>query len=82
MENKLPGNQSLMKTKIKEITPEKFLCMAAACPSVFETDERKLLIIGKKLNTDGIPEKVKKKIGNDETVIEVPKNLIMDLLKK
>lgn len=67
---------------MKEITPEQFLCIAAACPSVFETDEKKFLIIGKKLDIDTIPEKIKKKIGNDETVIEVPKNLITDLFKE
>ena len=67
------------KIKVIEITPNKFHCIAAACPSVFETDSGKLLIIGKKLGKESIPDDVKKKIGSDEMVIEVPKNLITDL---
>ncbi len=67
--------------KVNEITPYHFKCSLVACPSVFETDERtSLIIIGKKLNIDDVHEKVKNKIGEDETVIEVPKKLIMDLL--
>ena len=67
------------KIKCFEITPKRFLCIAAACPSVFETEKRTFLIIGKKLNKDNIPDEVKRKIGSDEMVIEVPKNLITDL---
>jgi len=65
--------------KIKEITPLTQMCGLAACPSVFETDKDTFFIIGKKLDNSNIPEKVKKKIGSDEMVIEVPKNLIADL---
>lgn len=69
----------MIKNKIKEITPKILFCGLAACPSLFETDSGKFLIIGKKLDKDNIPDEVKRKIGNDEMVIEVPKELITDL---
>lgn len=69
---------------VNEITPNNFKCSLVACPSVFETDEGKLFIIGKKLDNENIPDEVRKNIGSDEMVIEVPKNLIteLDLFKK
>lgn len=74
----------MKKNNIKEITPTTLLCGLAACPSVFETDNGTFLIIGKKLDIEKISDEVKKKIGSDEMVIEVPKNLIteLDLFKK
>lgn len=65
--------------KIIEKTPEKLFCVIGTCPALFETDEGTFLIIGKKLNKENIPAEVKRKIGSDEMVIEVPKNLITDL---
>ena len=67
-----------------EKTPDKLYCLIGTCPSVFETDEGTFLIIGKKLNIKNIPEEVKRKIGSDEMIIEIPKNLIteLDLFKK
>ena len=70
--------------KIYERTPNSLYCAIGACPSVFETEKETFLIIGKKLDNDKVPDEVKKKIGKDEMVIEVPKNLIteLDLFKK
>lgn len=65
--------------KIVEITPNKLRCALLSCPSVFETDKGTLLIIGKKLDKESVPNEVKRKIGSDEMVIEVPKNLITEL---
>ena len=67
------------KIKCFEITPKRFHCIAAACPSVFETEKGTFLIIGKELDNENIPDEVRKKIGNNEMVIEVPKNLITNL---
>ena len=65
--------------KVIEKTPKKLFCAIGTCPPVFETDNGTLLIIGKKLDKKNIPDEVKRKIGSDEMVIEVPKNLISDL---
>jgi hypothetical protein len=67
------------KIKCFEITPKRFLCVGGACPSVFMTEKGTFLMIGKKLDKENIPDEVKRKIGSDEMVIEVPKNLITDL---
>ncbi|MGP1622138.1 hypothetical protein [Prevotella koreensis] len=67
--------------KVREITPLAHRCGVGVCPSVFDTDEGSFLIIGKTLEDKNIPDIVKRKIGEDETVIRVPKGLIMDLLK-
>jgi len=74
----------MRRNKIQEITPKRLFCGLAACPSVFETEKETFLIIGKKLDSGDIPNEVRKKIGNDEMVIEVPKELIteLDLFKK
>lgn len=70
--------------KIFEKTPNNLFCAIGACPSVFETEKGTFLIIGKKLDKENIPDEVRKKIGNNEMVIEVPKNLIteLDIFKK
>lgn len=74
----------MKKNKIKEVTPKALFCGLAACPSVFETDKDTFLIVGKKLDKLNIPDEVRNKIGKDEFVVEVPKNLIteLDLFKK
>ena len=80
MENKQLTNLSSKETKtIKEITPIQFMCILTACPSIFEAEKGTFLIIGKKLDNENIPDEVKRKIGSDEMVIEVPKNLLTDL---
>ena len=74
----------IKRMKIKEITPSSLFCGVGACTSVFETEKETFLIIGKKLDSGDIPNEVRKKIGNDEMIIEVPKELIteLDLFKK
>lgn len=77
-------NNKNKSNNIVEITPKSLMCGVLSCPSVFETESETFLIIGKKLYKENIPDEVRKKIGNDEMVIEVPKNLIteLDLFKK
>jgi hypothetical protein len=68
------------KIKLKEITPEPFRCGLGACPAIFEAqDGNSYLIIGKKLSDEDIPEEVKRKIGEDEQVIVIPKGIISEL---
>lgn len=62
--------------KIKEITPEAFLCHSSTCcPAVFETDKGSYLIVGKKLDALAVKQ-LEGRIGDDEYVIEVSKGMI------
>lgn len=61
--------------KMKDITPEAFICnTCAACPAVLETDSS-YVIIGKKLSAEA-QAAVAGRVGADEYVIEVPKGMI------
>lgn len=67
--------------KIKEVTPKAFSCGVGPCPSIYETDRDSYLIVGAVVNEkDPKPLKILR-IGKNETVIEVPKNLILNFLK-
>lgn len=68
------------KLIVKEKTPSAFYCTLVACPSVFETNRKTFIIVGKKINMQDITEEIKNKIGKDETCIEVPKELITKLI--
>ena len=61
-------------------TPAVSRCVAYTCPSVFETNRGTYIIIGKKLNQKEISQEIKNKIGVDEIGIEVPKELITELI--
>ena len=66
-----------MKTKLKitkELTPKIEMCGIGACPAVFETNKGSYAIIGKKLDAKNLW--VDKRVGKDEVLIEVPKNII------
>ena len=62
--------------KIKEITPEAFICHSSSCcPAVFETDNGSYIIIGKKLDVAAVAQ-LDGRVGADEFVIEVSKGMI------
>ena len=63
-----------------EKTPVQFYCVAYACPSVFETNRGTYIIVGKELNLEEITQEIKNKIGAGEIGIEVPKELITELI--
>ena len=65
---------------IIEKTPAKLFCAVAACPSLFETDRGTYIIVGKELNLKEITQEIKNKIGVGEIGIEVPKELITELI--
>ena len=61
--------------KLKEITPQTYLChTSACCPAVFETENNSYVIIGKK--TDAVMAGIAHRVGDDEFVIEVPRGMI------
>lgn len=68
------------KLTIVEKTPAAFNCVACACPSVFKTNRGTYIIVGKELNLKEITQEIKNKIGVGEIGIEVPNELITELI--
>ncbi len=65
--------------QLKEITPETFLCANGSCPSVFETEDGRLVVIGKIIDKTMQNRLPQGKVGEDEIAIEIPAGLIKDL---
>ena len=66
--------------KIRDVTPLCFSCSDGACPAVFKTDKGTYFIIGSRVDSHEnlLPGKVR----SNETVIEVPVNLIRGITLK
>lgn len=68
------------KTIRAELTPDAYLCVAGpGCPSVFETSEGTLLVIGKVVSPDLRDILPSGRVAEDETVIEIPRGLVADI---
>ncbi len=65
--------------KIKEVTPAAFICGPGSCPSVFEIEDGRLLVIGKKVDASKARLLPEGKVGPDELVIEIPAGLVSGL---
>lgn len=67
-----------MKKRLKvveDLTPEPLQCgISNACPAIFKTNKGSYALIGKKLNAKAL--NINKRVGKDEVLIEVPKELI------
>ncbi len=63
---------------MKEITPEQLRCGIGLCPAVFDLENGKAAIIGSTKTAD-LPDEVMRKVGENETVIVVPLELLKDL---
>ena len=59
---------------MEELTPEPLQCGVGACPAIFKTNRETYALIGKKLDPKEM--KVDKRVGKDEVLIEIPKELI------
>ena len=68
--------------KLKDVTPQKFMChTSSCCPAVLESDNDSYVIIGKKLKEED-KKSLEGRIADDEWVVEVPKGMIDEMLKK
>ena len=68
--------------KLKDVTPKEFMChTSSCCPAVLESDNDSYVIIGKKLKPED-EKMLEGRIANDEWVVEVPKGMIDEMLKK
>lgn len=68
--------------KLIEITPKAFLCTAAACPAVYTTEKGdKLAIVGRKVDN---PEEIgiNEKIGKDEQVVIVDREMLRQIFER
>ena len=72
---------SKKELKVNDITPTSLFCIVGSCPAIFKTNNDTFIIIGKQLNkTESKP--IQHKIGQNETAIEIPKELITKLFAK
>lgn len=62
--------------KIRNITPKKFQCIVGACPAVFKTDRKTLLIVGRVVSESEKRALPEIGVGKDEILIEVPRGLV------
>ncbi len=58
----------------KELTPKESMCITGPCPAIFKTNNKSYAVIGKVL--DGKELGISNRIGKEEVLIEVPKNII------
>lgn len=58
----------------KEVTPKEMSCMLSAYPAIFETNNNSYLVVGKVVQAKD--HDISERISKDETLIEVPKELI------
>lgn len=68
--------------KLREITPKEYYCTAVACPAIYETmGKDKLVIVGRKVDN---PEKlgIAGRIGKDEQVVIVDKEMLRKIFEK
>lgn len=61
-----------------ELTPQSLRCSIGACPSVYKTEQGKLVVIGKR-PTQEITESIKDKIGDDEWAIVIDPELLSEI---
>lgn len=63
---------------LTDITPEsvrQFCAGFFSCPAIYDDNAGKYYIVGRRVDTI-IPDEVKRRIGSDETVVEVPSALL------
>ena len=60
---------------LKNITPRRFQCGIGACPAIFESDRGTYLLVGRRM-TGRVPVELRGHIGEDETVVEIPRELL------
>ena len=69
------------KMQLEEVTPAKFRCIIGSCPSIFKTNRKTYIVVGKKIaNVDSMDE-LSRKIGPDEMAVELPEGILVGLLK-
>lgn len=70
---------------LREINPQEMACGIGACPSTYEAKregKNVYLIVGKVINPSEVGlEGLEKKIGEGETLIEIPRELIDNMVK-
>lgn len=65
--------------KLKDITPTHLKCLVGACPAVYQTDDGRCFVVGKRASAAASGAVPFDKIGPDEVMIEVPEDLLLRL---
>jgi hypothetical protein len=60
----------------REITPQAMRCLEQGCSATFETDQGTCLIVGVPLKPEEIPAEIRHRVGQGETVVQVPSALL------
>jgi hypothetical protein len=66
--------------KTRELTPRETRCVVGACPAIFETADGQLLLIGKTQHSAARFGIQATRVGPDETLVAVPKEMVMRAL--
>lgn len=63
------------------LTPKKYMnCPPPACPTILEAEDH-YLVISPKASKSDLPEEFKSRLGKNERVIKIPKDLLNKLKK-
>lgn len=67
--------------KLKEITPKAYQCAAWACPAIYEAvGKGKLVIVGSKVDPEELG--IAKKVGKNEQVVMIDKEMLKQIFEK
>ncbi len=64
---------------MREITPKHLTCGIGMCPALFDLGDGRVAIIGTTPNDGELPEKIKKKVGKQESVVILPSDYLKGL---
>lgn len=66
---------------MNEITPSRYRCMIGNCPAIFQLDDGRLLLIGKKAEAPLLDE-IAHRIGDDEYAVVVEAGMLENAVAK
>lgn len=65
---------------MREITPKQLQCGLGLCPSLFELDDGRIVVIGKVPAIDQpLPKEIRDRVGHDETAVVIPHEYLKGL---
>lgn len=65
---------------MREITPKRLQCGIGLCPSLFELDDGRIVVIGRvPTQQNPLPQEILDKVGSDEFAVTLPPEYLKDL---
>lgn len=65
--------------ELREITPEEYRCMVAACPAIFETPKGTYVIIGRVVSAEMLGDTAVR-VGDGESAVEIDAKMLKEAL--